>query len=77
MALDRILFRAGAALRVVKGKGGPIPQKNLLAITIKGDPCRSSNFYFARLRPESGRGHRANVVWSVDCHPLQRGRSCE
>jgi len=35
MALDRILFRAGAALRVVKGKGAPIPQKNLLAITIK------------------------------------------
>lgn len=35
MALDRILFRAGATLRVVKGKGGPIPQKNLLAITIK------------------------------------------
>ena len=35
MALDRILFRAGATLRVVKGKGAPIPQKNLLAITIK------------------------------------------
>lgn len=35
MALDRILFRAGATLRVVKGKSGPIPQKNLLAITIK------------------------------------------
>ena len=35
MALDRILFHAGAALRVVKGKGAPIPQKNLLAITIK------------------------------------------
>jgi hypothetical protein len=35
MALDRILFRAGATLRVVKGKGGPIPEKNLLAIFIK------------------------------------------
>ena len=35
MALDRILFRAGATLRVVKGKGVPIPEKNLLAIFIK------------------------------------------
>ena len=35
MALDRILLRAGATLRVVKGKGAPIPEKNLLAITIK------------------------------------------
>jgi hypothetical protein len=35
MALDRILFRAGATMRVVKGKGGPIPEKNLLAIFIK------------------------------------------
>jgi len=35
MALDRILFRAGATLRVVKGKGAPIPEKNLLAIFIK------------------------------------------
>ena len=35
MALDRILFRAGATLRVVKGKGRAIPAKNLLAITIQ------------------------------------------
>ena len=35
MALDRILLRAGATLRVVKGKGAPIPEKNLLAIFIR------------------------------------------
>ena len=35
MALDRILLQAGAKLRLVKGKGEPIPEKNLLAIFIR------------------------------------------
>ena len=39
MALDRILFRAGATLRVVKGKGIPIPEPSsasLLALGVAG-----------------------------------------
>ena len=50
MALDRILFRAGATLRVVKGKGAPIPQKNLLAITIKEIRVDPRTFLFGKWR---------------------------
>ena len=35
MSSDRILFNAGAKVRVIRGKGNPMPKGNLLAIFIK------------------------------------------
>lgn len=35
MTSERLLFHAGAKVRVMKGKGGPIGQGHLLAIFIK------------------------------------------
>ena len=35
MSSDRILFNAGAKVRVIRGKGKPLPKGNLLAIFIK------------------------------------------
>ena len=35
MGLERILFRAGARVRVVSGAGPAIPAKNLLALFLK------------------------------------------
>ncbi|NCW28704.1 MAG: hypothetical protein EBV83_10545, partial [Verrucomicrobia bacterium] len=35
MSADRILFHAGAKVRVIKGKGQPIGKGHLLAIFIK------------------------------------------